>query len=121
MLDEFLHLRDILEACEDIEEFVTGVSMEQFLESKLIRWAVIQRLSVIGEGGAHLSEDLKKKHSEIIWREIIGARNILVHAYFKINWEIIWDTVQNDIPFLRRAVQRIIDEDFSHRFEGRNN
>ena len=60
MLDEFLHLRDILEACEDIEEFVTGVSMEQFLESKLIRWAVIQRLSVIGEGGAHLSEDLKK-------------------------------------------------------------
>ena len=118
MLDEYLYLRDIIEASEDIKEFVGEISKEEFLESKLIRWAVVQRLTVIGEGSAKISDGLKAKHSSIGWKEVVRARNLLVHMYFKIDWEIIWDTVQNDIPTLEKAVQRIIEEDFSDRSEG---
>ena len=90
---------------------------EDFLRSKLIRWAVVQRLGVIGEGAVKISGDVKTKHTSIGWSQIIGARNILVHTYFKIDWEIIWDTVQNDIPALKQQVLRIIEEDFADRLE----
>jgi uncharacterized protein with HEPN domain len=117
MLDEFLYLRDIVEASDDIMEFVDGVSKEDFLDSKLIRWAVVQRLGVIGEGSVKISAGIKSKHPSVDWGQIIGARNILIHTYFKIDWEIIWNTVQNDIPDLRRQVLKIIEEDFADRLE----
>ena len=115
MLDEFLYLRDIVEASEDIAEFVDGISREDFLGSKLIRWAEVQRLSVIGEGAAKISDELKSRHSSVEWSQIIGARDILVHTFLKVDWEIIWDRVLNDIPVPRQQVQRILEEDFADR------
>jgi uncharacterized protein with HEPN domain len=90
MRHEDLYLTDILEAADHIADFIHGVDFDRFQDSELLRSAVVQKLSVIGEAAARLSADLKACHPEVPWPQIISFRNILVHAYFGIDWEVVW-------------------------------
>jgi uncharacterized protein with HEPN domain len=76
--------------------------------------AAAQRwIEVLGEAASHLSDQLRSAHPEIPWREIVGTRVILAHAYFHIDQDIIGDLVQRDIPALRRQLQQVVDNDQS--------
>lgn len=112
MRDEGLYLDDILEAAESIERFVDGLSKDEFLASDLVRSAVLQKLTVIGEASARISDQLKSHYSQIGWRAITGLRNLAVHVYFTVDWNIIWEIVHSNIPELRLEVAEIITNDF---------
>lgn len=83
-----LYLKDMVEACDALGRFLAGKEEAVFLGDELLQSAVLQKLIVIGEAAANLSTDFRKQHLEIEWRDIIGFRNIAVHRYFGIDWEI---------------------------------
>ena len=113
MRHERLYLNDISEAAEHIAAFIAGVDFAEFLQSELLRSAVVQKLMVIGEAAAHVSEVLASRYPEVPWPQIIGFRNILVHAYFGIDWEIVWLAATNRCPVLREQVRAILTAEFN--------
>ena len=104
MRSDALYLADILDAIEAIERFVTGFDEAGFLADELVQSAVLQKLSIIGEAAAKLSDATRDRLPEIPWKEIIGFRNIAVHAYFSVDWRIVVVTVADDLPMLKRFV-----------------
>ena len=108
MRHESLYLTDIVEAVDDIARFTTGIEAKSFQESDLLRSAVVHKLSVIGEAAARLSEDLKRRNPQVPWAQIVGFRNILVHAYFGIDWDVVWEAAKHRCPILREQVAQIL-------------
>ena len=112
MQREELYLQDILEAITAIENFLLNIKKEEFLASELLQSAVFHKLMIIGEASARLSDELKTRYPQTPWKQIIGLRNIVVHAYFSVDWEIIWSTVTNRLKPLYKEVSVILQNDF---------
>ena len=112
-----LYLIDIVEAADAIAAFLQEKDERRFAGDDLLRSAVLLKLIIIGEAAARLSSDLKSRHPEIEWADVIGFRNIAVHAYFGIQWPIVWVTARDDIPGLRAQVLRIVQENFPETFQ----
>ena len=93
-------LLDILELIERIERQTGGLTREQFLEDPDVQDATAYRLLAIGEAAKDLGDDLKSRHPNIPWRQILGMRNILAHEYFTRESEIIWETTKTGLPEL---------------------
>ncbi len=102
--DVELYLVDIAESCRRITAYAEGLSYEQFAGDDKTVDAVARNLGVIGEAVKRLPTAWKKRHPEVDWRKIASLRDILVHAYFGIDLEILWDIVQNKVPALARTV-----------------
>lgn len=112
MRREELYLRDICEASDSIARFILGVDAAGFRESELIGSAVVQKLAVIGEAAARVSADLRSRHPDIPWPEIVAFRNILVHAYFGVDWGVVWLAASKQVPVLRCQVAAVLDTEF---------
>lgn len=112
MRPERLYLSDIVEATNSIGGFLDGIQESEFLKNDLIRSAVLQKLTVIGEAAARLPEDLCKRYPEIPWSDIAGFRNIAVHAYFAVEWPIVWVAATEEAPLLRDQIAEILVRDF---------
>ena len=108
-----LYLLDIVEAAEAISRFLGDMSKTEFLNDELSQAAVLQKLTVIGEAAARISQGLRSKYEGIEWRDIVGFRNIAVHQYFAVNWEIVWYTARVDAPGLKEQVEQIIELEYS--------
>lgn len=111
MRSERLCLTDIVEAATAIATFLDGLAEDAFVGDDLRRSAVLQKLSIIGEAAARLPQSFRNRHTEIPWQDIIGFRNIAVHAYFAVDWRIVWATAQDDVPPLRDAATRRCGQD----------
>jgi len=106
-----LYLRDILEAIERIEQYTRGMDYREFAKNNLVQDGVIRNLMVIGEATKLIPEPLKREYAGISWNKIAGMRDILIHAYFGIHNEIVWDVVRNKIPELQVAVRQMLDNE----------
>lgn len=112
MRSEELYLVDIIEAIDAIGAFIAGRSQEEFTNDDLLRSGVLQKFSVIGEASRRLSDDLKQRYPNVPWDKMIGMRNVGVHAYFELDWNIIWDTATEDIPSLRPLIVEILATEY---------
>jgi uncharacterized protein with HEPN domain len=112
MLREALYVKDIIEAGVAIQRFLENTTRGEFDESDLLRSAVLHKLTIIGEGAARLPQELRDRYPGTNWRAITRFRNIIVHAYFSIDWEIIWQTVESDLPALLEEARRIAATEF---------
>ena len=97
--DYLLFLEDILNAIEKIETYITELSFEKFCANSMAVDAVIRNFEVIGEAAKNVPEKIKKKYPDVEWKEATGFRNVLIHDYFGIDLEAVWDTIRNNIPF----------------------
>ena len=101
-----LHIRDAIEwILED-----TAEGQEAFLANRTIRDAVVRNLEVIGEATKNLSDRLKNTYPHVPWRDIASLRDRLIHGYFNINQQITWDIVTQDVPALKREIEKILGE-----------
>jgi uncharacterized protein with HEPN domain len=110
MRPEQLYLNDILEAARSIAAFCKGVRFNQFEGNDMLRSAVLQKLIVIGEAAAHLSDEFCVQHPEIPWVDMVNFRNFAVHEYFSVNWRIVWDTAIDDIPPIEKQIAKLLEE-----------
>ena len=107
MRDDRERLFDILEAIERIERYAQQ-GQAAFEAQELIQVWMLHHLQIIGEASRSLSEDLKDQHPTIPWSQIVGMRNILVHAYFGIDTDLVWEVVERDLAALKRTVEEML-------------
>ena len=106
--DDKVRLSHMLEAAEGAVGFCTDKSYDDLLSNRQLAFAVVRALEIVGEAASQLSDDFKASHDEIPWRDVIAMRNKLIHAYFDINYRIVWSTVTNDLPVLIPILREII-------------
>ena len=104
------YLNDILESIDDINDFVAGMNFEAFANDKKTVKAVIRSLEVIGEAVNKLPENIRRQYSESPWQEMVGMRNRLIHEYFGVDLNIVWQTIVEDLPSLKRNVRNIYSD-----------
>ena len=105
-----LYLDDILEAIRKIEKYVEGMDFEQFRKDEKTGDAVIRNFSVIGEAVKHIPPIIRKKHPDIPWKIIAGMRDKLVHEYFGIRYDVVWETIELRLTSFKVAVMKILDQ-----------
>jgi uncharacterized protein with HEPN domain len=106
-------LKDILSACRKIDAIVASTNEVSFLKDEVLPAAVLHHLTVIGEAIGRLSAGLKERHPEVPWRQIVAVRHRIVHAYFDLDWQILWDSAASDLPELRGQILNILRTEFS--------
>ncbi len=108
--DYRVYLEDILQAIEKIGRYTAGLSAETLTRDDKTLDAVVRNLEVIGEAVKHLPDEIRAAHPNVEWKRIAGLRDVLIHAYFGIDVDIVWDIIQNKLPVLGRQVRQIINE-----------
>ena len=109
MRDDHQRLLDILEAIERIERY-SSRGRDAFSGDELIQTWVVHHLQIIGEATRRLTDEFRAAHPDAPWSKIIGMRNLLVHAYFGIDRDIVWQVVDRDLPVLRERIAAIVEE-----------
>ena len=109
-------LGEILDAIALVREYTEGLDFEAFAGNLEKQDSVIRRLEIIGEAVKGVPDDVRAKHPAVPWRDIAGARDILIHEYFRVDLEMTWDMVRKDLPLLEAEVRSILQE--RHRDEG---
>jgi len=104
------YLHDILDAVNDIEDFVEGVSFEQFEKDRKTLNAVVRSIEIIGEAAKNIPVDLREKYGKLPWKKMTGMRDKVIHAYFGVNTKTLWNTVKNDLPPLKQLVQKMLKD-----------
>ncbi|SKB14142.1 conserved hypothetical protein [Planktothrix sp. PCC 11201] len=107
-----LYLEDILTSGVKVKRYTQGMSFEDFQADERTYDAVVRNLQIIGEAVKNIPQEIRLKYSEVEWRKIAGLRDILAHAYFSIEDEIVWDIVETKIPPLIIVVERILEVEF---------
>jgi uncharacterized protein with HEPN domain len=102
------YLLDMLLAARKIKKFAYGLTLEMLKDSEIHQSAIIREFQVIGDAAKQVSDDVKSAHPEIAWSAIAGMRNRLVHEYFRVNYEILWDAIENDISPLIAQLEVIV-------------
>lgn len=105
-----LFLADILISCNLIVEFTKNLDFESFINDEKTSSAVIRKLEIIGEAAKRLPDDIKSNYSNIPWKNMAGMRDNLTHAYFGIDYYLVWQTIKSDIPQLIEEVSKILEQ-----------
>lgn len=105
--DDDLLIADILNCCSNIEEYIGSASYEEFINDKKTVDAVVRNFEIIGEASKLISDELKLANSLIEWRMMTDFRNILIHDYFGIDYEVLWQSVKESIPYNFEFLKRI--------------
>ena len=107
--DYTLYLQDIIDAIDAIGSYINGLDYEQFIENPMVVDAVLRRLEVIGEAAKAIPPEIRKKNPDIPWTKIVGLRNIVIHRYFGIDEENIWEIVTVNIVQLKQQIIELIN------------
>ncbi|HEY9162026.1 MAG TPA: DUF86 domain-containing protein [Desulfomonilia bacterium] len=108
MQRELAHLLDILTMANDAISFTSGMNKEAFSKDRKTQYAVIRCLEVIGEAAKRIPDDFRNAHPEVPWKQLTEMRDILIHSYDKVNVDIVWETVEKDLPDILNKLSPII-------------
>ena len=106
---EYLHfIKDIAEATNKIERYTKGMDYEGFSENEMVIDAVIRNFEVIGEAINNIPDKIRKTYPDVEWSEAVGFRNVLIHNYFGLDTEAVWDTIKENIPELKKHIEQTL-------------
>jgi len=107
--DPTIFLKHILESIEHIDSYIKGLDEEDFLKSEEKQDAVIRRLEILGEAVRNLPEEFRAKYPDIEWNKAMATRNILIHNYFGIELDIVWDTITQSLPNFKKQIEVLLN------------
>ena len=105
-----LYLEDIQNSIRKIEKYTHGSDFDKFSRDEQVIDAVVRNLSIIGEAVRNIPKDIKAKNPNVAWKEIKGTRNKVVHEYFGIDEEILWKTIQDDLPVFKKQIAKLLKD-----------
>jgi uncharacterized protein with HEPN domain len=101
-------LYHILEEINFLIKETEGLKFEEFMQNEVLKRACSRSIEIIGEAVKNLSTDFKKRYKDIEWKKISGLRDKIIHYYFGVNWDIVWDVIKNKLPELKEQVENIL-------------
>ena len=107
------YLRHILDETIYLSHQTSGLSKKEFLQDETLRRAFVRSIEIIGEATKQVPEDIRKKYPHIQWRAMAGMRDRLIHGYFGIDYDIVWDVVINKVPDLQQNIEEILQNEES--------
>ena len=105
------YLQDILETMDKVERFVEGMDFEQFLADDRTSFAVVRALEIIGEATKHIPASVRRRHPRVTWTKMAGMRDKLIHGYFGLDLEIVWETATRFVPEYRPLIAQALSEE----------
>lgn len=104
------YLQDIIDAINATQEFAIGLDYTTFEKDQKTIFAVTRAVEIVGEASKQIPQDLRDNYNTVPWKEVAGMRDKMIHHYFGINLKILWNTIQNDFPDLKREIQQILND-----------
>ena len=101
------YLQDILDSCSDVQEFIKGLSYDDFACDKKTKAATVRAIEVIGEAVKNIPASFRAKHTNIPWKQIAGMRDKLIHEYFGVDSRVLWKTATEDVPQIEAEFKEI--------------
>ena len=98
------HIKDSIGA---VEEFSKRLSKEELISNRLKQSAIVREIEVICEAAKNVSKNFKDKYNKIPWKDIIGTRDIMIHRYFGVDLDVVWNIIKKDLPQLKKQLQEI--------------
>jgi len=108
--DELMYLQDIAKSCHKVLKFTAGLTQADLANDEKTYDAVVRNLEIIGEAAKNISDELRKQLPDIHWRKVAGLRDMLTHAYFGIDDDILWDIIQNKVPQLAKSIDAFLNK-----------
>jgi len=105
--DNLAYIDHILKCIRKIRKFVKGIDKKEFARNEMLQDAVIRNFEVIGEASKKITADFKKVYYDLPWKEISGMRDKLIHDYLGVDIDVIWETIEQDLPVLHKALKKI--------------
>lgn len=102
-----LFIEDILESINNIESFSKGMTKNKLSKDKLRQSAIIRQIEIIGEAVKNLPIDFISRYPEVSWRYIAGMRDVVIHSYFQLDIDKVWNVIKDDLPTLKQQIQKI--------------
>ena len=108
--NDLTFIEHILDSINAIEKFSKNIEKETLINNRLKRSAIIREIEIVGEAVRNISRDLKEKHTNIQWKEIVGTRDKMIHHYFGVDINVVLGIIKNDIPILKKQILKIKKE-----------
>ncbi|ABQ91915.1 HepT-like ribonuclease domain-containing protein [Roseiflexus sp. RS-1] len=103
-----VYIKDILQNMRDAEQFIQGMTYEQFVADKKTVNAILRSIEVIGEAAKRVPDDVRAQYPQIPWKEMAGMRDKVIHLYFSVDNETVWLVVKERIPSLQPLIEQIV-------------
>ncbi len=111
MKHDTVYLRHILDEIDFIQKEIANLTFNSFVESEIYTRAFSRSIEIIGEAVKNLSPSFRSAHSDIDWKKISGMRDRVIHQYFSVDYDLIWDAVNHKLPDIRKRIKGILDKD----------
>ena len=108
--DLILFFNDILESINSIEKFSKNMDKKKLISSRLKQSAIIREIEIIGEAVKNIPNSFREKYQDVPWNKISGMRDIIIHGYFRIDLDAVWNVIKKDLPILKTKIQKIKED-----------